>query len=123
MNEKRARWIQYGAGLICVAVLSVGCAAVLEPIMYAKRGGMSPATEDAIAKPDIDADIRRELADEKPLGAPTWHSYWQLRYEQFRENISNGYADNQRFIDYIHQQRAAAGLPLYDDKAPAAKRR
>ena len=110
------------AGLICVLVISIGCADIVEPIVYAKRGGMSPATEDATTIPFIDRAIRRELAGEKPLGAPTWRAYWHISYAGFRANISRGYSDDQRFIDYVHQQRAAVGLPLYDDQATSTKR-
>ena len=101
--------------LILICFTLIGCADILEPIIYAKRGGVSPATEDSVVKPDINTNIRHELAGEKPVGQPTWHAFWRIRYAGLRDNILRGYPDYQRFIDYIHQQRAAVGLPLYDD--------
>lgn len=108
--------------VIGVVLIMTSCADVVEPIVYAKRGGISPSTEDKIFEPSINEDIRRELSGNTPLGQPNWRAYWRMRYSQIRAVISRGSPDAQRFIDYIHQQRAVAGLPLYDDVVPPSKR-
>lgn len=82
---------------------------------------MSPQTEFGMFHRDVDAEISRELAGEKPVGEPTWAKYWQWRYDLLRFNVARGHTQSQQFIDYLHQARRFANLPLYDNGKPPSE--
>ena len=104
--------------LILSSSTFVGCVAIVEPIFYEKRGGISPNTEFVMFKQIMNDYIQRELAGGKLGGGFTWKQFWHIRYQVLRSHNSM-MAENE--VDYIHRQRAAAGLPLYDDEVSSTK--
>ena len=100
---------------LCMLLSVAGCgslSSVVEPIVYAQRGGWSPQTEFKVFAWSVDLPIQSELAGKAALGFPTWKAYWQDRYKTLRRIDKP--AELQHDISYIHQERRRYGLPLYD---------
>ena len=118
-----SKLIQLPVFILAAAILSA-CGelqSIVEPIVYAKQGGMSPQTEFAMFKDDVNREIARELRGEKPRYGPAWSVYWQDRYDLLRVNMARYNLERQRYIDYLHQLRRHLGLPLYDNEKWPAK--
>ena len=109
------------AALFCLLSACEGPGPILEPLIYAKRGGMSPQTEFWFFQSSVDGPIRDEIAGKKPHGEPTWQQYWQRRYDLLRVSIIHGDPLGQQYIDYLHNLRHAYNLPLYDNGKPPSK--
>ena len=119
LSHKRSNTLTFGVATLLLALLAAGCnpRSIVEPIVYAGRGGISPSTESEMFRINIDGYIRRELVGEKFQFRPdmTWKTFWRLRYESIRELKDPVQVEQD--IAYIHQQRQRFGLPLYDDRS------
>lgn len=99
-----------------LGLLSAGCGdprSIVEPIVYAGRGGWSPNTEFEFERASWDSSIQQEVAGKPPGGGQTWNAFWHARYLAIRQHGEPALI--KRKIAYIHQQRQHYGLPLYDD--------
>ena len=101
-----------------------GCAGpgwILEPLLYAGNGGISPQTQMAMARDHEASVIARELAGGKPLlNKATWKDYWQASYALIRLELARGHQPEfcRWHIAEIYEQRRRAGPPLYDVQKP-----
>ncbi|MBE7159205.1 MAG: hypothetical protein INR62_12370 [Rhodospirillales bacterium] len=109
------------AAVACLLSACEGPGPFLEPLIYAKRGGMAPSTERLFFTSGVDVFIREELAGNPAPGHLTWQQYWQERYDLLRVAIIHGDPQGPWCIEYIHQSRRANHLPLYDNGKPPSK--
>jgi hypothetical protein len=59
--------------------------------------------------------IGDEVAGKKPPGGvESWNKHWLLTLKHMRKDLE----ENQKYIDYIIQQRAEAGLPPLEGYPP-----